>query len=150
MSSYNPETQTTARQQTGSLDTPRDIVQYMVDESLVAHLKRTVGEELETEYRKLISYVDDEILLTNEQKQQVMESLYHCKVLDPACGSGAFPVGILQQMVHILSQLDPTNEQWKKMMLEEAVNESRSAFQGILKPLLMRASIILTMLVNST
>lgn len=130
LASYNPETQTTARKQTGSFYTPRDIVQYMVDESLVAHLKRMVGEELEPEYRKLISYVDEDILLTDEQKLQVMEAIYHCKVLDPACGSGAFPVGMLQQMVHILSQLDPTNEQWKRMMLEEAVNESRNAFQA--------------------
>lgn len=128
LASYNPETQTTARKQTGSFYTPRDIVQYMVDESLVAHLKRTVGEDLEAEYRKLVSYVDEEILLTDEQKQQVMESIYHCKVLDPACGSGAFPVGMLQQMVHILSQLDPTNEQWRKMLLEDAVQESRNAF----------------------
>lgn len=130
LASYNPETQTTARKQTGSFYTPREIVQYMVDESLIAHLKRTVGEEFESEYRKLISYVDEEILLSKEQKLQVMEAIYHCKVLDPACGSGAFPVGMLQQMVHILSQLDPTNEQWKKMMLEEAVNESRNAFQA--------------------
>lgn len=130
LASYNPETQTTARKQTGSFYTPREIVQYMVDESLVAHLKRTVGEELESEYRKLISYADEEILLDKEQKLQVMESIYHCKVLDPACGSGAFPVGMLQQMVHILSQLDPTNEQWKKMMLDEAVGESRMAFQA--------------------
>ena len=128
LASYNPETQTTARKQTGSFYTPREIVQYMVDESLVAHLKRTVGDELEVEYRKLVSYVDEEILLTDEQKQQVMESIYHCKVLDPACGSGAFPVGMLQQMVHILSQLDPTNEQWKKMLLEDAVQESKNAF----------------------
>lgn len=130
LASYNPETQTTARKQTGSFYTPREIVQYMVDESLIAHLKRTVGEGLEAQYRKLISYVDEEISLTAEQKLQVMESIYHCKVLDPACGSGAFPVGMLQQMVHILSQLDPTNEQWKKMMLDEAVNESRNAFQA--------------------
>lgn len=130
LASYNPETQTTARKQTGSFYTPREIVQYMVDESLIAHLKRTVGEEFESEYRKLISYVDEEILLSKEQKLQVMEAIYHCKVLDPACGSGAFPVGMLQQMVHILSQLDPTNEQWKKMMLDEAVNESRNAFQA--------------------
>ena len=130
LASFNPETQTTARKQTGSFYTPRDIVQYMVDESLVAHLKRTVGEELESEYRKLISYVDEEISLNVEQKQKVMEAIYHCKVLDPACGSGAFPVGMLQQMVHIISQLDPTNEQWKKMMLDQAVNESRNAFQA--------------------
>lgn len=128
LASYNPETQTTARKQTGSFYTPREIVQYMVDESLVAHLKRTVGDELEVEYWKLVSYVDEEILLTDGQKQQVMESIYHCKVLDPACGSGAFPVGMLQQMVHILSQLDPTNEQWRKMLLEDAVQESRNAF----------------------
>lgn len=130
LASYNPETQTTARKQTGSFYTPRDIVQYMVDESLVAHLKRIVGEELEAEYRKLISYVDEENLLTDAQKQQVMEAIYHCKILDPACGSGAFPVGMLQQMVHILSKLDPTNEQWKKMMLDKAVSESRTAFQA--------------------
>lgn len=130
LASYNPETQSTARKQTGSFYTPRDIVQYMVDESLVAHLKRMVGEELEAEYRKLISYVDEENLLTDTQKQQVMEAIYHCKILDPACGSGAFPVGMLQQMVHILSKLDPTNEQWKKMMLDKAVNESRTAFQA--------------------
>lgn len=130
LASYNPETQTTARKQTGSFYTPRDIVQYMVDESLVAHLKRIVGEELEAEYRKLVSYVDEEDLLTDAQKQQVMEAIYHCKILDPACGSGAFPVGMLQQMVHILSKLDPTNEQWRKMMLDNAVNESRTAFQA--------------------
>ena len=129
LASYNPETQTTARKQTGSFYTPRDIVQYMVDESLVAHLKRIVGEELEPEYRKLISYVDEDIQLTTEQKLQIMEAIYHCKVLDPACGSGAFPVGMLQQMVHILSQLDPTNEQWENMMLEEAVKASRNALQ---------------------
>ena len=130
LASYNPETQTTARKQTGSFYTPREIVQYMVDESLVAHLKRTVGEELEQEYRKLLQYTDDEISLTDEQKDRIMQSLYECKILDPACGSGAFPVGILQQMVHILSRIDPNNERWKDMILDEAANESRSAFQA--------------------
>ena len=64
LASFNPETQTTARKQTGSFYTPREIVQYMVDESLVAHLKRTVGEELEPQYRQLMQYSDDEVELT--------------------------------------------------------------------------------------
>lgn len=123
LASYNPETKTTARKQTGSFYTPREIVQYMVDESLVAHLKRTVGEDFETEYRKLTQYSDDEIALTARQKRDVIQSLQNCKVLDPACGSGAFPVGVLQQMVHILSQLDPKNEVWKNLILEESVKE---------------------------
>lgn len=128
LASYNPETQTTARKQTGSFYTPREIVQYMVDESLVAYLKRTVGNELEDEYRKLLRYTDEDLNLTEEQKLQIMGAIYNCKILDPACGSGAFPVGMLQQMVHILSRLDPSNEQWKKMILDEAANESRNTF----------------------
>ena len=130
LAAYNPETQTTARKQTGSFYTPREIVQYMVDESLVAHLKRTVGEDLEPEYRKLIQYTDEELQLTDEQKRQIMQSLYDCKVLDPACGSGAFPMGMLQQMVHILGQLDPNNEQWKDMMLNNAISETSDAYHN--------------------
>ncbi len=131
LAAYNPETQTTARKQTGSFYTPREIVQYMVDESLVAHLKRTVGEDLEPEYRKLIQYTDEGPTLTDDQKRQIMQSLYECKVLDPACGSGAFPMGMLQQMVHILGQLDPNNEQWKEMMLENAIEEAYNAEHGV-------------------
>ena len=129
LASYNPETQTTARKQTGSFYTPREIVQYMVDESLVAHLKRTVGEELEPQFRQLMQYTDDEVDLTYEQRKQIMLSLYNCKVLDPACGSGAFPMGMLQQMVHILNRIDPDNTQWKDMMLNKAIDETSDAYR---------------------
>lgn len=123
LASYNPETKTTARKQTGSFYTPREIVQYMVDESLVAHLKRTVGEELEEEYRKLMRYTDEEVMLEDGKRLAIIQSLQNCKVLDPACGSGAFPVGVLQQMVHILSQLDEDNVEWEKLIREEADKE---------------------------
>ena len=130
LASYNPETQTTARKQTGSFYTPSEIVQYMVDESLIAHLKRTVGDELETEYRKLTQYTDEPLNLTAGQKKAIMQSLYNCKVLDPACGSGAFPMGMLQQMVHILNRIDPNNAQWKDMMLKNAISETSDAYQN--------------------
>ena len=130
LAAFNPETKTTARKQTGSFYTPREIVQYMVNESLVAHLKRTVGEELEPQYRELVQYTDDKVDLTKEQHIQILQSLYNCKILDPACGSGAFPMGILQQMVHILNRIDPDNEQWKEMMLNTAINETSEAYHN--------------------
>lgn len=130
LASFNPETQTTARKQTGSFYTPREIVQYMVDESLVAHLKRTVGEELEPQYRQLMQYSDDEVELTAEQRKSIMQSLYKCKILDPACGSGAFPMGILQQMVHILSRIDSGNKVWREMMMQKAVDETSEAYRN--------------------
>ncbi|WP_286861637.1 Eco57I restriction-modification methylase domain-containing protein [Proteiniphilum sp. UBA5510] len=128
LASYNPETKTTARKQTGSFYTPREIVQYMVDESLIAHLKRTVGSSLEEEYRKLILYTDETIILSEQQKSKIIKSLFSYKVMDPACGSGAFPVGMLQQMVHILSQLDPENKLWKEIQKQEALAETSIAF----------------------
>lgn len=130
LASFNPETQTTARKQTGSFYTPREIVQYMVDESLVAHLKRMVGEELEPQYRQLMQYSDDDVELTAEQRKSIMQSLYNCKILDPACGSGAFPMGILQQMVHILNRIDPDNSGWKEMMLQKALDETSEAYRN--------------------
>ncbi|MFM5955602.1 MAG: hypothetical protein ACKOQ2_00300, partial [Dolichospermum sp.] len=41
LAAYNPETETTARKQTGSFYTPREIVNYMVDESLIAYLQNS-------------------------------------------------------------------------------------------------------------
>ena len=130
LASFNPETQTTARKQTGSFYTPREIVQYMVDESLIAHLKRTVGEELEPQYRQLMQYSDDEVELSSEQRKNIMQSLYNCKILDPACGSGAFPMGILQQMVHILNRIDSNNEMWREMMYQRAISDTSDAYRN--------------------
>ena len=130
LASYNPETQTTARKQTGSFYTPREIVQYMVDESIIAHLCKHVSPNLETEYRKLMAYNDEIPNLDDKQKEDIINAIFNCKILDPACGSGAFPMGILQQMVHVLSQLDPTNEKWKNLMLENALGEAKDAFKS--------------------
>ena len=128
LGAYNPETKETARNESGSFYTPREIVQYMVNESLVAHLKQTVGEELEQQYRQLLDFTTEEVSLTEEQKAKILHSLFTCKILDPACGSGAFPMGMLQQMVHILRQVDPDNTQWREVLLNMAVDESRRAF----------------------
>ena len=46
LASYNPETQTSARKGTGSYYTPREIVNYMVDESLIAYLTTSLKEKL--------------------------------------------------------------------------------------------------------
>ena len=128
LAAYNPETKTSARKQTGSFYTPREIVQYMVNESLVAHLKRICGEEGESKYRALLDYATDEVELTKTERHDIMNALYNCRVLDPACGSGAFPMGVLQQMVHVLKRIDPSNDMWKDLMINRAIEQSKLAF----------------------
>ena len=39
------------------------------------------------------------------------------KYLDPACGSGAFPMGALQKLVYILHKLDVDNQKWKSRQI---------------------------------
>lgn len=127
LGAYNPETQETARKATGSYYTPREIVEYMVNESLVQHLAKTGIDELKI--RSLLEYHDaTQAELTDEQRKKVMTSLYHVKILDPACGSGAFPMGMLQQMVHVLRQIDPDNAHWEVFIKTTAGAQAEQAY----------------------
>jgi len=126
LASYNPETQTTARKQTGSFYTPREIVNYMVDESLKAYLK----QKLETEagmkshdadagLEILFTYTEKEHAFSGKETKILIDAIDNCKILDPACGSGAFPMGVLHKLVHILHKLDPQNKLWKERQNEK-------------------------------
>lgn len=129
LASYNPETKSSARKQTGSFYTPREIVQYMVDESLIEYLCRKCGIENKVRYRSLLSYSTDNTDFTEAETDAIIEALHSCKVLDPACGSGAFPMGVLQQMVHALRKLDPTNEKWKEFVLKISLERDKKAYK---------------------
>jgi adenine-specific DNA-methyltransferase len=132
LASYNPETQTTARKQTGSFYTPREIVNYMVDESLLEYIKQNVTNEsndFETRLRELISYVETPNPFDEKETKALIEGINNCKILDPACGSGAYPMGILHKMVHLLQKLDPENKYWKALQRQKAMEETESAFK---------------------
>jgi len=126
LASYNPETKTTARKQTGSFYTPREIVNYMVDESLIAYIKGKTNID-EKNIRVLFQYSDEEHELSTSQIEELINSIYECKILDPACGSGAFPMGVLQKLVHVLQKVDPENYYWKKVQNENAYKEIQKA-----------------------
>ena len=96
---YNPETQDTARNQSGSFYTPREIVNYMVDVSLEAYLGNT--DEVKALFADDFEYDDTK----KSFYEEVMKKLKTIKVLDPACGSGAFPMGMLNRIVEILQNL---------------------------------------------
>ncbi len=132
LASYNPETRQQARKATGSFYTPREIVSYMVDESLKAYLTQTVPpEDGDNEfYQERIKDLFEASDNTGEFKKQdgteliypdeipkLIKAISQIKILDPAVGSGAYPMGILQRMVALLSVLDPDNEHWKKEQL---------------------------------
>jgi len=126
LATYNPETRATARKQTGSYYTPREIVNYMVDESLIAYLDTQLKERIPalqdmeslTELlREVFAYTEKVHPFNTEEVSALIEAIDGIKILDPACGSGALPMGILHKLVFILSKLDPNNERWKDRQL---------------------------------
>ena len=146
LAAYNPETGTTARKQTGSFYTPREVVNYMVDESLIAYLKNALdasvfpsdkggrgvdvsgfpsdkgGRAVIAKLRHLLSYNDEPHPFTDTETEQLITAIDTLKILDPACGSGAFPMGILHKLVFLLSKLDPRNAQWRQRQIDRVQN----------------------------
>lgn len=103
-----------AKKSTGSFYTPRDIVGYMVDSSILEYLKTKTTID-EAKLRALISYgkEDDELAAFDKnEKKQLINALYTVTIIDPACGSGAFPIGMLQKIVYMLQEIDPEANLW--------------------------------------
>ncbi len=134
LASYNPETGEQARKATGSFYTPREIVSYMVDESLKAYLIQKVppqdgdNEFFKDRLNDLFNASDNTeelsknngtILIYKEEIPKLIAAISKIKILDPAVGSGAYPMGLLQRMVVLLAILDPDNKLWQAQKLAE-------------------------------
>ena len=127
LASFNPETASTARKTTGSYYTPREIVDYMVIESLKGYLKTNMEEVIELDHKLeiLFSSEDQTNPFNKIETEKIVFLINDLRVVDPAVGSGAFPMGILNKLVYVLSKLDPNNILWKETQIN-AVEKSVS------------------------
>lgn len=127
LGAFNPETQESARKQSGSFYTPKEIVAYMVDESLIAYLNNALPDLDEALIHQLFEQDTLPKFLANNHAlcEKIAKELRAVKILDPACGSGAFPMGILNRMVEILEKLDAKNKtshhELKLHLIEECI-----------------------------
>ena len=111
LAEQNTETKTLAsdRKSTGSFYTPREIVDYMVETSIVEYLQNFYSSNYHTLLQK---WVHDNELPTElkDKAAELLEKLNTIKVLDPACGSGAFPMGVLQKLTTLKHGIDKKKE----------------------------------------
>ena len=125
LAAYNPETQETARKNTGSYYTPNEIVDFMIGESLIEALGNKVApadKDLifwKERLQYLLDYEDDysdaEELFCDTEKEHLIKAIADLKILDPAVGSGAFLIGVLNRLILILQRLDLKNDRWKEL-----------------------------------
>ena len=138
LAAYNPETGESARKQTGSYYTPRPIVDYMVEEALVATLAGQVrptdddAKFWEERLHYLLDYAkasdDADQWFRDGEADRIVRAISELKILDPAVGSGAFPMGVLHKLTLALRRLDPDNSRWERLQKERAAKRAEVAF----------------------
>lgn len=77
-------------------------------------------EKIREKLSKLFAYREDLPEFEKNETEVLIEAINRIKILDPACGSGAFPMGILHRLVDLLHKLDPNNRRWKDKQIEKA------------------------------
>jgi hypothetical protein len=123
LAEVSEETGEQARRAKGAFYTPREIVDFMCKESLKAYLRSCIAadEKLETRIYQLVESAEREFHDQDQNwrrdlkpyKEQIMDSLDDFKVIDPACGSGAFPIGMMQLLVKVYTRLEPRFDSYK-------------------------------------
>ena len=112
----------TGRHESGSYYTPRTVVSFMCREALKHALE---GIEAPDVIAKLVD-LNDGKLVTNPEK--ILERLRALKVCDPACGSGAYLLGMLQELLHVREALFASTAiakdaqyKWKREIIENNI-----------------------------
>jgi hypothetical protein len=121
LAEIDPDTEKSARKSTGSFYTPREIVDYMVEQSLLQYIKTKTNIEDEEQLEVLLKD-DTENPFNEKETIVILEALSEVKILDPACGSGAFPMGVLHKIIGLLKKLDKNAVWWKAKQLEKIDN----------------------------
>ena len=132
LAEYNPQAGVTAQKQTGSYYTRRIIVDYMVDEALVAVLSQKCNVTKDW-LRSLLDYAqtsdNGKKWSDNPEADCIVEAISQLKIIDPAVGSGAFPMGILHKLTLALRRLDPNNNRWEQLQQDRAGKRAEAAFK---------------------
>ena len=105
----------------GAFYTPKEIVQYMCRESLIAYLQTDQREEDKNCIRQFVTTHDAALL--GDLKEDIDQKLCDVKICDPAIGSGAFPMGLLRELFFCRSAIEPN-------IVENAANIKRHIIQN--------------------
>jgi len=94
----------------GAFYTPKEIVQYMCQESLIAYLQTGIGDEADKEsIRQFV--LTHEVEHLGSMAEDISIKLLNVKICDPAIGSGAFPMGLLRQLYLCQCAIHPELEE---------------------------------------
>lgn len=84
----------------GAFYTPKEIVRYMCQESLIAYLETNTSVAKDKIRQFVLSPEEGVVDIPENKKPKLLTALEEVKICDPAIGSGAFPMGLLNELLH--------------------------------------------------
>ena len=84
----------------GAFYTPKEIVRYMCQESLIAYLETNTSIAKDKIRQFVLSPEEGVKDIPENKKPKLLTALKEVKICDPAIGSGAFPMGLLNELLH--------------------------------------------------
>ena len=89
----------------GAFYTPKEIVRYMCQESLIAYLETNTSVAKDKIRQFVLSPEEGVADIPENKKPKLLTALEEVKICDPAIGSGAFPMGLLNELLHCREEL---------------------------------------------
>ncbi len=136
LASINDETGGQARKSKGAFYTPREIVDYMCKQSLIEYLKTKLPDTANRDRRIEELVTMDEATFRDQDhnkrrdwkkdlgQETVLKALDELRILDPAVGSGAFPMGMLNLLVKVYTRIDTSREKDLATLKREILSRS--------------------------
>ena len=106
----------------GAFYTPKEIVDYMCRESIIAYLQNGIPERSHELIRNFVETFDAS-QLAEKQKLFIRKKLQAVKICDPAIGSGAFPMGLVNLLskLYVAMKSDTDTAKMKRHIMEQNI-----------------------------
>jgi hypothetical protein len=108
----------------GTFYTPKEIVHYMTQETLIEYLNTHLKDKNKIQVENLVKNQVRDNISKNDLKtiERLIDSV---KICDPAIGSGAFPMGLLQEIFSLKAfihfELDKPQNKWKPAKIKQDI-----------------------------
>jgi len=90
----------------------------------------TDSKEIDKNIETLITFNTSKNPFNKEETSFLINAILKIKICDPACGSGAFPIGILNKLVYILKKLDEDGVALERVLIELKTTQTNELLEN--------------------
>jgi hypothetical protein len=120
----------------GTFYTPKEVVHFMCKESISQYVTDTLkATASEKELKEIATYINQsgkiDLEIIKRFAERIDKALTDCKICDPAIGSGAFPMGMVFEIMRLKKELHAFYKQEDFIYLKEKLNIIKNNIYGV-------------------